>query len=126
MNAAACPLCAGDSWPSGIPTATADWQIPFDAAGMTMKNGADGLLRLVPGDSDAVPDQIARELEEDIVFGNLRPGQKLPEEDLSERFSASRHQVREALALLTRVGMVVKERNKGVRVRIFTAEEVHQ
>jgi DNA-binding GntR family transcriptional regulator len=93
---------------------------------MDMKISADGRLRSPAGDKDAVPDQIARELEEDIVFGNLRPGQKLPEEDLSERFSASRHQVREALALLARVGMVVKERNKGVRVRIFTAEEVHQ
>jgi DNA-binding GntR family transcriptional regulator len=90
-------------------------------AGVDMKRS-----RPASGDSDTIPDQIARQLEEDIVFGYLQPGHKLPEEDLSERFSASRHQVREALAQLTRVGMLIKERNKGVRVRKFTADEVHQ
>jgi DNA-binding GntR family transcriptional regulator len=39
-------------------------------------------------------------LEEDNIFGRLKPGQKLPEEELSERIDASRHHVREALAWL--------------------------
>lgn len=76
--------------------------------------------------SEDVARRITRALEEDVAFGRLRPGQKLPEEELSERFSASRHQVREALARLLRIGVVTKERHKGVSVRRFTAEEVHQ
>ena len=75
---------------------------------------------------DALSEKIMRELEEDIVFGRLKPGQKLPEEELSERFAASRHRVREALARLQLVGIVVKERNKGVSVRRFSAQEVQQ
>jgi DNA-binding GntR family transcriptional regulator len=75
---------------------------------------------------DATADQIARALEQDIVLGRLRPGQKLREEELAERFSASRHHVREGLARLDRVGIVVKERNRGVSVRRFTVDEVRQ
>lgn len=80
----------------------------------------------VPLGGHLVADRIARDLEEDIAFGRLLPGQKLREEDLSERFAASRHHVREALARLAGIGIVVKERNKGVSVRRFSAEEVQQ
>jgi DNA-binding GntR family transcriptional regulator len=76
--------------------------------------------------SDAISEQIARVLEQDIVFGRLKPGQKLPEEELAERFRASRHQVREGLAQLARIGIVTKERNKGAAVRSFTSGEVRQ
>ena len=65
-------------------------------------------------------------LEQDIVLGRLSPGEKLREEELAERFSASRHQVREGLARLERIGIVIKERNRGVSVRRFTADEVRQ
>ena len=75
---------------------------------------------------DALSERIARDLEVDIVFGRVRPGQRLPEEDLAERFSASRHQVREALVRLERIGIVTRERNKGVTVRRFSIEEVRQ
>jgi DNA-binding GntR family transcriptional regulator len=65
-------------------------------------------------------------LEQDIVLGRLAPGVKLREEDLAERFSASRHHVREGLGRLERIGIVVKERNRGVSVRRFSADEVRQ
>lgn len=76
--------------------------------------------------ADPAAEQIARALEQDIVLGRLRPGSKLREEVLAERFSASRHHVREGLARLERIGIVSKARNRGVSVRSFTAEEVHQ
>jgi DNA-binding GntR family transcriptional regulator len=76
--------------------------------------------------TDALSERIVRVLEQDIVFGRLKPGQKLPEEELAERFSASRHQVREGLAKLARIGIVAKERNKGAAVRSFTSDEVRQ
>ena len=75
---------------------------------------------------DLLAESIAQALEADIIFGRLSPGRKLPEEELAERFSASRHQVREALARLQRTGIVSKERNKGVSVRSFSAAEVEQ
>jgi DNA-binding GntR family transcriptional regulator len=76
--------------------------------------------------ADPAAEQIARALEQDIVLGRLPPAAKLREEDLAERFSASRHQVREGLARLDRMGIVIKERNRGVSVRRFSAEEVRQ
>ena len=83
-----------------------------------------------PSDASATADpmagQIARALEKDIAFGRLDPGQKLREEELAERFAASRHQVREALAQLGRIGIVVKERNRGVTVRRFSPEEIRE
>src|SRR5438105_10165111 len=85
-----------------------------------MHTGLDGAA----DGADPIASHIARALEGDIVFGRLRPGQKLPEEELAERFGATRHQVREALSRLERIGIVVKERNKGVTVRRFGIEEV--
>jgi DNA-binding GntR family transcriptional regulator len=76
--------------------------------------------------ADATAEQIARTLEQDILLGHLRPGQKLREEELAERFAASRHHVREGLARLERMGIVSKERNRGVSVRRFSADEVRQ
>lgn len=76
--------------------------------------------------TEVIAERIARALEDDIIFGRLGPGQRLPDEELSERFSASRHYVREALAQLFRVGIVSKERNRGVMVRSFTAREVNE
>lgn len=76
--------------------------------------------------ADPTAEQIARALEQDIVLGRLRPGTKLREEVLAERFSASRHHVREGLARLERIGIVSKTRNRGVSVRRFTADEVRQ
>ena len=78
------------------------------------------------GGADGAAMQIARALEQDIVLGRLRPGEKLREEELAERFGASRHHVREGLARLERIGIVIKERNRGVSVRRFTADEVRQ
>jgi len=82
--------------------------------------------RETPANSDALADQIAGALEEEIVFGRLKPGEKLREEELAERFAASRHQVREALARLGRIGIATKERNRGVSVRRFSVDEVRQ
>ena len=76
--------------------------------------------------NDAVAESISRELEEEIVFGRLLPGQRLPEEDLASRFGVSRHHVREALARLAAMGIVFKERNRGVYVRRFSPVEVEE
>ncbi|BBK42599.1 hypothetical protein STVA_26190 [Allostella vacuolata] len=77
-------------------------------------------------DNATLEEQIAREIEEDIIFGRLEPGARLREEHLHHRFGGSRHFVRQALVRLERAGIVLRERNKGAAVRSFTAEEVLQ
>lgn len=53
-------------------------------------------------------------LRDNINFGRLAPGTRLVEDALLARFGGSRHFVRQALE---RLGLVVKERNKGAAVR---------
>jgi DNA-binding GntR family transcriptional regulator len=76
--------------------------------------------------ADPAAEQITRAIERDIFRGRLGPGEKLREEELAERFEASRHHVRAALARLAQIGIVVKERNRGAFVRRFTADEVRE
>jgi DNA-binding GntR family transcriptional regulator len=58
-----------------------------------------------------------------IVAGELSPGERLIEEELAERLSLSRGAVRGAILRLGHEGLVVRERNRGARVRRFTPAE---
>ncbi len=71
-------------------------------------------------------DEIALEIEEAIVTGELAPGSVLRQEQLSERFSVSRTPVREALRRLAALGLVSFEPNRGVRVRTFSRSELYE
>ena len=70
--------------------------------------------------------EVVETLEEDIIFGRIRPRERLTEDSLMARFDVKRHVVREAIALLAGSGVVTKERNKGAVVRDFSPTEVEQ
>jgi DNA-binding GntR family transcriptional regulator len=70
--------------------------------------------------------EVIRALEEDIIFGRFAPGSRLVEDTLMNRYRASRHFVRQALFLLERQGIVLREKNIGATVRFYSAEEVRQ
>ncbi|SFV37255.1 GntR family transcriptional regulator, phosphonate transport system regulatory protein [Devosia crocina] len=62
--------------------------------------------------------QIADAIRLDIVGGKLANGDRLPTEALlAQRFSANRHTVRRALAVLAEEGVVVAEQGRGTFVR---------
>ncbi len=62
--------------------------------------------------------QIADAIRLDIVGGKLANGDRLPTEALlAERFSANRHTVRRALAVLAEEGVVMSEQGRGTFVR---------
>ena len=69
---------------------------------------------------------VLRSLEFDILFGVLRPRERLVEDSLMERFGAKRHVVRQALTELERIGIVVRVPHRGATVRDFTAREVEE
>jgi DNA-binding GntR family transcriptional regulator len=71
-------------------------------------------------------DDIALEIEEEIVTGELAPGTILRQEQLSERFAVSRTPIREALRKLAALGLVSFEPNRGVRVRTISREELYE
>jgi DNA-binding GntR family transcriptional regulator len=62
-------------------------------------------------------------LHREIVSGELSPGERLVEEELAERLGESRSSVRAALQRLDHDGLVVRERNRGARVRRVTLQE---
>jgi DNA-binding GntR family transcriptional regulator len=63
-------------------------------------------------------------IEDDIIFGRLTPGQRLVEDGLMTRFSATRHTIRQALGRLERIGIVTREPNVGATVRFYAPQEV--
>jgi DNA-binding GntR family transcriptional regulator len=71
-------------------------------------------------------DEIALELEQEIVSAEIAPGAVLRQEQLSERFGVSRTPVREALGRLTALGLVSFEPNRGVRVRTLSTEALYE
>jgi GntR family transcriptional regulator len=62
--------------------------------------------------------QLSEILEQTIVGGSSRPGERLPSEpELSERFGLSRSSVRQALARLERRGLITRRKGHGTFVR---------
>jgi DNA-binding GntR family transcriptional regulator len=72
-----------------------------------------------------VPDVVSA-LEFDILFGRLKPRERLIEDVLMDRFGAKRHVVRRALDELVRLGVVVRAPGRGAAVRDFSAQEVEE
>lgn len=68
-------------------------------------------------------DRLLDTLRSAIYRGELTPGQRLVEAEVAGRYDASRAAVRETLALLTNEGLVLRERNRGARVRQVSLEE---
>jgi DNA-binding GntR family transcriptional regulator len=58
-----------------------------------------------------------------IIGGSFLPNERLIEEDLVRRFRANRGTVRLALARLEQEGLVVREPNRGARVRLVSGRE---
>lgn len=63
-------------------------------------------------------------LRENIINGNLRAGQPLTENELTELCDASRNTVREALRFLHAEGLMDYQHNRGVFVRELTQRDV--
>ncbi|WP_029010033.1 GntR family transcriptional regulator [Azospirillum halopraeferens] len=61
-------------------------------------------------------EEVRRAIEEDIFLGRLRPGTRLDEESLAQRFNISRTPIREAILQLVHVGLVEKQPRQGAVV----------
>lgn len=75
-------------------------------------------------DRQSTPAQITDALEEEILGGALKPGERLREAQLAETFSVSRNSVREALRVLERKGLVRHIPHRGAEVIKLTEEDV--
>jgi DNA-binding GntR family transcriptional regulator len=58
-----------------------------------------------------------------ILEGRFSPNERLVEEELVRIFGSTRPAIRQGLAVLEQQGLVVRERNRGARVRLISAAE---
>src|SRR6195256_590288 len=66
---------------------------------------------------------VAVRLREFIATGRFVPNERLVEADLATVLQANRANVRIALAMLDQEGLVIRERNRGARVRLVSDTE---
>jgi DNA-binding GntR family transcriptional regulator len=72
----------------------------------------------------AVSARVASYVRDLILRDELRPGDRIRQEDIADRFGASRLPVREALRMLEAEGLTEHEPNKGARVPQLTMHEL--
>ncbi len=84
----------------------------------TPSENSDGIVRR------PLSEQLASALRQMIVAGEVEPGERLQEAELSARFGVSRTPLREALKVLATEGLVTLAPNKGATVTSLTPEEV--
>lgn len=71
-------------------------------------------------------EKAANELRQAIILGTLKPGEKLSEPELAQRFKTSRSPVREALLQLEQEGFVARSSTGRIAVRALDIAEAEQ
>lgn len=79
---------------------------------------------MATGNSLTRAEAIAERMRGDVLERRLRPGQKLIETELGERYGASRTPIRAALAALAAEGLLVYRPQQGYQVRGFTLRQI--
>jgi DNA-binding GntR family transcriptional regulator len=81
---------------------------------------------LAPVRAESLATQVSHTMKDAIFAGRFKPGEALRELHLARSMSVSQATVREALAQLERLWLVVRERNRRTTVTSFTKEEVRE
>ena len=69
-------------------------------------------------------DQMVRAIADEILTGKLKPGDRLDEMSLAERYAVSRTPVRDALGQLSAMSLVDRRPNRGAIVMVMTQEHL--
>ncbi|RJS50211.1 GntR family transcriptional regulator [Bacillus sp. PK3_68] len=75
--------------------------------------------------NNALSNSIAEHITEQIITGELKPGDKLVEINYAEEYGTSRAPVREAIYLLAIEGLVERIPRKGAIVKEYTKNEIY-
>jgi DNA-binding GntR family transcriptional regulator len=81
-------------------------------------------LKLIESPPASLHEDILGQLRDFIVEGHIKPGARIPERELCERFGISRTPLREALKVLAAEGLIELMPNRGARVRQFTEADI--
>ncbi|NRA83863.1 MAG: GntR family transcriptional regulator [Gammaproteobacteria bacterium] len=71
-----------------------------------------------------IVENIFNELSSLIISGEIKPGQKLDEQEIADRFHVSRTPIREAFRLLTTSGLIEAKSRKGITVIELDIEQL--
>lgn len=71
-------------------------------------------------------ERVTSALQQDIVFGRLKPRERLVEQDIMERLDTRRHVVRAAFEALENKGLVERRANRGAMVRDLSETEIEE
>lgn len=78
--------------------------------------GSGHRAALLPLERDTLRDSVVRAIRDAIIQGRLRPGEKVPEEDLAQQLRVSRTPIREAIRVLETQGLVVVRPKRGTYI----------
>lgn len=67
---------------------------------------------------------VFKELQTGIISGRFRPRERLVEDEIIASTGATRHAVRKSFDELERLGLVVRQPNRGVQVRDYSLSEI--
>ena len=88
---------------------------------------ADELADAVDGGARmSLAAQVAKDLREEILTGGLKPGQRISQQSIAERYGVSRIPAREALQDLASQGLVVVERARSARVAALDDSDLRE
>jgi len=73
-----------------------------------------------------ISEQISAQLAEDIITGTIKPGEKLEEQAIAERFKVSRTPVRDAFKQLVSTGLIESKPHRGVTVINLEIEQLSE
>jgi len=76
--------------------------------------------------AETLPEKISASLEQAILQGKVRPGDRLIENDLSRSFGISRGPIREAFRLMEKEGLIKMIPRKGAIVRPLSREDLSE
>lgn len=85
-----------------------------------MNDGSQRIIR------NSLHDTLVSHLREMVLNGELQPGEKVPEQQLCQRFDVSRTPMREALKVLAAEGVLRLQMNRGAVVAETTKEEIEE
>ena len=71
-------------------------------------------------------ERIAEILRMQILRGDIKPGERIIEEEISKKYEVSRGPVREALRQIEEEGLVTYVPHKGCVVKVLTHEEMSE
>ncbi|PGT82782.1 GntR family transcriptional regulator, partial [Bacillus sp. AFS040349] len=76
-------------------------------------------------ENHALSNSIAKHITDQIISGDLKPGEKLVEHIYAEEYGTSRAPVREAIYLLAIEGLVERIPRKGAVVKEYSEHEIY-